>query len=67
MRCVAHIVNLIVNDGLKRIRCIANIVNLIENDGLKRIGKSIECTQPVVRYVKQSPSRLKKFKECAAN
>lgn len=47
------------------VRCVAHIVNLVVNDGLKRIGESIECIRKAVRYVRQSPARLRKFKECA--
>jgi hypothetical protein len=46
MRCAAHILNLIVNDGLKDLSdCISNIRN-------------------AVRYVRSSPARMSKFKDC---
>ncbi|KAH7667126.1 Tam3-transposase (Ac family) protein [Dioscorea alata] len=48
------------------VRCVAHIINLVVNDGLKKIGNSIDCIRAAVRYVRQSPARLKKFRECAA-
>ncbi|XP_071914073.1 zinc finger BED domain-containing protein RICESLEEPER 2-like [Coffea arabica] len=45
------------------VRCVAHIVNLIVNDGIKKLGDSVDCIRAAVRYVRQSPSRLKKFKE----
>ncbi|KAH7672343.1 Tam3-transposase (Ac family) protein [Dioscorea alata] len=47
------------------VRCVAHIINLVVNDGLKKIGISIDCIRAAVRYVRQSPARLKKFRECA--
>ncbi|XP_027124091.1 zinc finger BED domain-containing protein RICESLEEPER 2-like [Coffea arabica] len=46
------------------VRYVAHIVNLIVNDGIKKLGDSVDCIRAAVRYVRQSPSRLKKFKEC---
>lgn len=46
------------------VRCVAHIINLVVNDGLKSIRKSIESIRAVMRYVSQSPARLKKFREC---
>ena len=45
-------------------RCVAHIVNLIVTDGLKEMNKSVARVRGAVRYVRQSPSRLKRFKEC---
>ncbi|XP_020249166.1 zinc finger BED domain-containing protein RICESLEEPER 2-like [Asparagus officinalis] len=45
-------------------RCIAHIVNLIVSDGLKCLGDSVARVRSAVRYVRQSPSRLAKFKTC---
>ena len=45
------------------VRCMAHIVNLIVQDGLKEIGKSVKLVRQVVKYIKQSPARLRKFKE----
>ncbi|XP_031101973.1 zinc finger BED domain-containing protein RICESLEEPER 2-like [Ipomoea triloba] len=45
-------------------RCIAHIVNLVVNDALKENNESICRVRGAVRYVRQSPSRLQKFKEC---
>ena len=44
--------------------CIAHIVNLIVNEGLKEHQDSITRIRGAVKYVRQSPSRLQKFKKC---
>ena len=45
-------------------RCIAHIINLIVSEGLKEHKNSIARVRRAVKYVRQSPSRLQKFKEC---
>ena len=47
-------------------RCIAHIINLIVTDGLKDecVKKSVKKVRDAVRFVRQSPARLAKFKEC---
>ncbi|KAL9690156.1 hypothetical protein QQ045_010552 [Rhodiola kirilowii] len=45
-------------------RCIAHIINLVVVDGLKSMNHSISRIRNAVRYVRQSPSRWAKFKEC---
>ncbi|XP_055959716.1 zinc finger BED domain-containing protein RICESLEEPER 2-like [Mercurialis annua] len=45
-------------------RCIAHILNLVVSDGLKESGASVQKVRGVVRYIKNSPLRLSKFKEC---
>ncbi|XP_050222749.1 zinc finger BED domain-containing protein RICESLEEPER 3-like [Mercurialis annua] len=45
-------------------RCIAHILNLVVSDGLKESGSSFEKVRGAVRYIKNSPLRLSKFKEC---
>lgn len=47
------------------VRCVAHIINLAVNDSLKKLGNSIDSIRAAVRYVRQSPARLKRFKECA--
>ncbi|KAL2225527.1 UNVERIFIED_CONTAM: Zinc finger BED domain-containing protein RICESLEEPER 2, partial [Sesamum indicum] len=49
MRCIAHIMNLVVQDGLK---------GKDEHEAISRI-------RGAVRYVRNSPARYKKFQECA--
>ncbi|KAL0319845.1 UNVERIFIED_CONTAM: Zinc finger BED domain-containing protein RICESLEEPER 2 [Sesamum radiatum] len=44
-------------------RCVAHIINLIVKDGLKELNDSIERVQTVVRYVRQSPARTRKFND----
>ncbi|XP_055824999.1 zinc finger BED domain-containing protein RICESLEEPER 2-like [Solanum dulcamara] len=46
------------------VRCMAHILNLIVQDGSKEIGKSIKRVRQAVKCIKQSPSRIRKFKEC---
>jgi len=45
-------------------RCMTHIVNLIVKDGLKESSISIARVRCVVRYIRQSPARLRKFQEC---
>ena len=45
-------------------RCAAHILNLIIKDGLKDLDVSIVKVRGAVKYVRSSPSRLQKFKEC---
>ncbi|XP_009775322.1 zinc finger BED domain-containing protein RICESLEEPER 2-like [Nicotiana sylvestris] len=45
-------------------RCMAHIMNLMVQDGLKESSISIERVRHAVRYVRQSPARLKRFQEC---
>ena len=44
-------------------RCIAHILNLVVNEGLKEAGRSVKRVREAVRYVRNSPARLHKFKE----
>ena len=44
-------------------RCVAHILNLVVNEGLKELSISVKRVREVVRYIKNSPSRLRKFKE----
>lgn len=54
----------IMGDWHLHVRCITHILNLIVQNGLKKIGKSIKRVRQVVKYIKQSPARIRKFKEC---
>ncbi|KAM3204906.1 hypothetical protein P3L10_028316 [Capsicum annuum] len=45
-------------------RCMAHMINLVVQEGLKEMNDSVKRVRQVVRYIRQSPSRLKKFKEC---
>ncbi|GKD76633.1 zinc finger BED domain-containing protein RICESLEEPER 2-like protein, partial [Tanacetum coccineum] len=47
------------------VRCTAHVMNLIVQDGLSHIGKSVDCVRAAVKYIRQSPQRLVKFKEYA--
>ncbi|XP_071728788.1 zinc finger BED domain-containing protein RICESLEEPER 2-like [Rutidosis leptorrhynchoides] len=47
------------------VRCTAHVINLIVQDGLSHIGKSVDRVRAAVKYIRQSPQRLTKFKEFA--
>ncbi|XP_019172864.1 PREDICTED: zinc finger BED domain-containing protein RICESLEEPER 2-like [Ipomoea nil] len=47
------------------IRCIAHVLNLVVQDGLRYAGPSVKKVRDVVRWVRSSPARLKKFREIA--
>ncbi|XP_048323252.2 zinc finger BED domain-containing protein RICESLEEPER 2-like [Ziziphus jujuba] len=63
-RKMVHWKNCILNADFLHIRCSAHIVNLIVCEGLKELDETIASIRNVVRYVRSSPSRLQKFKEC---
>ena len=44
----------------------SSFLNLVVNDGMKELKKSIQKVREVVRYIRNSPSRLRKFKEIAS-
>ncbi|XP_070045247.1 uncharacterized protein [Nicotiana tomentosiformis] len=54
----------LLNSNHLHVRCMAHITNLMVQDGLKESSVSIECVRHAVRYVRQSPVRLKRFQEC---
>ncbi|XP_019194886.1 PREDICTED: zinc finger BED domain-containing protein RICESLEEPER 2-like [Ipomoea nil] len=54
-----------VREKYLHMRCIAHILNLVVQDGLKDCDSSVKKVREVVRYVRNSPARLKKFKDLA--
>lgn len=56
--------SLLLRCELLHMRCYAHILSLIVRDGLKDINDSIARIRSAVRYVRSSPSRLRKFKAC---
>ncbi|XP_075492436.1 zinc finger BED domain-containing protein RICESLEEPER 2-like [Primulina tabacum] len=46
------------------VRCVAHIINLIVQDGLKEVGNSVRRVRQAIRYIRESPARIKKFKDC---
>lgn len=51
MKCIAHVFNLIVQEGLKEM-----------GNSVKRVRQVVKRVSQVVRYIQQSPVRLNKFK-----
>ncbi|KNA11902.1 hypothetical protein SOVF_130440 [Spinacia oleracea] len=45
-------------------RCVAHIINLVVSDGMKTVNDSIIRVRQAVRFIKQSPARLQRFKKC---
>ncbi|CAN1249555.1 Putative AC transposase [Linum perenne] len=46
-------------------RCITHITNLIVSHGLSHMGMSIRRVREAIRYVRSSPARAARFKDCA--
>ncbi|GMI87890.1 DAYSLEEPER [Hibiscus trionum] len=53
----------IANGKYLHMRCMTHIVNLIVVEILKEMNKSVARVRGAVRYVRQSPTRLKRFME----
>ncbi|XBI83867.1 hypothetical protein VPH35_092303 [Triticum aestivum] len=45
-------------------RCAAHIINLVVTDGLKEIDLSVARVRAAVKFVKNSPARITRFKKC---
>ncbi|XP_050220889.1 zinc finger BED domain-containing protein RICESLEEPER 2-like [Mercurialis annua] len=46
-------------------RCIAHVINLVVSDGLKEMNASVKKIRDCIRYIRNSPSRLKQFNDLA--
>ena len=44
-------------------RCFAHILNLVVQEGLKERGISVDRIRAAVRWIRISPTRIKKFRE----
>ncbi|XP_016191851.1 zinc finger BED domain-containing protein RICESLEEPER 2-like [Arachis ipaensis] len=55
---------LVYGEKYLKMRCCAHVLNLIVNEGIKEQHASIESIRNAIRYVRSSPQRIKKFKEC---
>ncbi|XP_038704672.1 zinc finger BED domain-containing protein RICESLEEPER 2-like [Tripterygium wilfordii] len=47
------------------VRCVAHIINLIVMEGIKESIASIDRVRAVIKFMRASPARIQKFKECA--
>jgi len=56
--------NSVLKGDYTHMRCCAHILNLIVSSGLKEIDNSVLRICAVVKYIRSSPSRFMKFKEC---
>jgi hypothetical protein len=45
-------------------RCVPHILNLVVNEGLKRLGDCVSNIMNAVKFVRSSPQRMTRFKEC---
>ncbi|XP_057981182.1 zinc finger BED domain-containing protein RICESLEEPER 3-like [Malania oleifera] len=54
----------VLNGEFMHMRCVTHIINLIVQDGLKLVGDSVLRIRQAVKYIRQSPGRTAKFKEC---
>ncbi|XP_077222095.1 zinc finger BED domain-containing protein RICESLEEPER 2-like [Tasmannia lanceolata] len=55
---------LLLNSDFLHMRCCAHILNLIVNDGLNEAKMSINNIRGAMRYIRISPARSQRFKEC---
>ncbi|KAK2646775.1 hypothetical protein Ddye_021970 [Dipteronia dyeriana] len=55
---------LVLGGNFLHVRCCAHIINLIVSEGLKDMNDSIVRIRNAVQYVRSSPSRLQKFRNC---
>ncbi|GMI96937.1 DAYSLEEPER [Hibiscus trionum] len=46
-------------------RCVAHVINLIVQEGVKHDSVFVDRVRTIVRYIRASPSRIKKFYKCA--
>lgn len=54
----------VLNGEFMHLGCRAHIINLIVSEGLKDLHDSVSAIRNAVRYVRSSPARLRKFKDC---
>ncbi|WOL10721.1 zinc finger BED domain-containing protein RICESLEEPER 2-like [Canna indica] len=54
----------VMNGKYMHVRYIAHIFNLVVQEGLNDVKTSVLKIRNAVKYVRSSPARLKKFKEC---
>jgi len=56
--------NLVLKGDYIHMRCCARILNLIVSSGLKEIDNSVLRIRATMKYIRSSPSKFMKFKEC---
>lgn len=57
---------LVLNGEFLHLRCCYHILNLVVKDGMAELDSSIEGIRNCVKYIRSSPTRLEKFRKCAA-
>jgi delta 1-pyrroline-5-carboxylate dehydrogenase len=55
---------IILEGEFHHMRCAAHILNLVVNEGLKRLGDCVSSIRNAVKFVRSSPQRMTRFKEC---
>ncbi|XP_050908656.1 zinc finger BED domain-containing protein RICESLEEPER 1-like [Lathyrus oleraceus] len=63
-RKIANMNGLMRDEECFHMRCSTHILNLVVNEGLKDKHLSVTSVRDAVRFVKSSPHRATKFKEC---
>ncbi|KAL4320255.1 hypothetical protein GQ457_18G011620 [Hibiscus cannabinus] len=56
-----HLNTCVANGKYMHTRCVAHVLNLIVQEGVKYASVSVDRVRAVVRYIRASPSRMKKF------
>ncbi|WOL16645.1 Myb family transcription factor [Canna indica] len=54
----------VMNGEFLHMRCFAHCMNLIVQDGLKLSNMPLTRVREAIRYIRQSPARLQRFKTC---
>ncbi|KAK8614480.1 hypothetical protein V6N13_068280 [Hibiscus sabdariffa] len=58
---LSHRNTCVANGKYMHMRCVAHIINLIVQEGVKYVSMSVDRVRAVVRYIRASPLRMKRF------